>query len=396
MDKQALQRAHRIGQMNHVMSINLVTECTVEEVIMRRAERKLQLSHNVIGEDVTNGEGKDMPGIETGDLRSVIFGLHMFDPTDISSEISDELNMSELNAMVEKVIALRDGKQSDKDERKVGINSTNVLTTHDLNEGGGLSSVTFDPGLDEAAYLSWVEKFKETSKSNDNAVLDLGNRRGLPEEKYLKAESARKKAEEKMLAKWDALGYQSLSVKDPVCSVERDSDSGSVTFVYGDCTQPSKVCPSEPTIIFSCVDDSGSWGHGGMFDAMAKLSARIPSAYERASEVGDLHLGDLHIIEVTEDPVDTPQWVALAVVQSYNSRRKVPRSSISIPDLERCLSKASFSAAQNSASIHMPRVGYQEGSDRSEWYTVERLLRKYSAIHGINIFVYYYRRSAQA
>ena len=43
-----------------------------------------------------------------------------------------------------------------------------------------------------------------------------------------------------------------------------------------------------------------------------------------------------------------PRWVALAVVQSYNPRRKVPRSKISIPDLEHCLSKASFSAAQNS------------------------------------------------
>lgn len=45
---------------------------------------------------------------------------------------------------------------------------------------------------------------------------------------------------------------------------------------------------------------------------------------------------------------DTPRWVALAVVQSYNPRRKVPRSEISIPDLEACLSKASFAAAQNS------------------------------------------------
>lgn len=45
---------------------------------------------------------------------------------------------------------------------------------------------------------------------------------------------------------------------------------------------------------------------------------------------------------------DTPRWVALAVVQSYNSRRKVPRSEISIPDLEACLFKASFAAAQNS------------------------------------------------
>lgn len=36
----------------------------------------------------------------------------------------------------------------------------------------------------------------------------------------------------------------------------------------------------------------------------------------------------------------------------------------------------------------MPRIGYQAGSDRSEWYTIERLLRKYASIYGIKIFVY--------
>lgn len=123
-----------------------------------------------------------------------------------------------------------------------------------------------------------------------------------------------------------------------------------------------------------------------------------------------------------------PQWVALAVVQSYNPRRKVPRSKISIPDLESCLSKASFSAAQSSgkylqsksavfyvlmfvnldsdklnlsyhtllldfkASIHMPRIGYQDASDRAEWYSVERLLRKYASIYGIKIYVYVFFR----
>lgn len=48
----------------------------------------------------------------------------------------------------------------------------------------------------------------------------------------------------------------------------------------------------------SCVDDSGHWGHGGMFDALAKLSSSIPDAYLQASEFDDLHLGDLHLIRV--------------------------------------------------------------------------------------------------
>lgn len=47
---------------------------------------------------------------------------------------------------------------------------------------------------------------------------------------------------------------------------------------------------------------------------------------------------------------NAPKMVALAVVQSYNPRRKVPRSEISLVHLESCLSKAAFSAAQNSGN----------------------------------------------
>ncbi|XP_076956244.1 putative helicase CHR10 isoform X1 [Bidens hawaiensis] len=389
VDKQALQRAHRIGQMNHVISINLVTEQTVEEVIMHRAERKLQLSHDVIGDDSIDKEGKDMIGAEAGDLKSVVLGLRMFDPTTESNESSGQLDMSKVSSIVEKVIAVRHGGKSEVENLTVEINSNSTL--------GGKS---YDPVLDEALYNSWVQKLKETSDTRDDVALEEANKRSKLEEKRLKAESVRKKAEEKKLAKWEANGYKSMSVKDIVCPQDDNilSDSGSVNLVYGDCTQPSKICPSEPCIIFSCVDDSGEWGHGGMFDALARLSSQIPNAYERASEFGDLHLGDLHLIDFTgEDEnkvANVGQWVGLAVVQTYNPRRKVPRSGISIPDLEQCLSKAAFSAAQKSASIHMPRIGYQNGSDRSEWYSVERLVRKYAALYAIKIFVYYFRRSS--
>ncbi|XP_076928897.1 putative helicase CHR10 [Bidens hawaiensis] len=388
VDKQALQRAHRIGQMNHVISINLVTERTVEEVIMHRAERKLQLSHDVIGDDSIDKEGKDMVGAEAGDLKSVVLGLRMFDPTTESNESSGQLDMSKVNSIVEKVIAVRHGGKSEVENVTVNSNST-------------LGGKSYDPVLDEASYNSWVQKLKETSETGDDVALEEADKRSKLEEKRLKAESVRKKAEEKKLAKWEANGYKSMSVKDIVCPQDDNilSDSGSVNLVYGDCTQPSKICPSEPCIILSCVDDSGEWGHGGMFDALARLSSQIPNAYERASEFGDLHLGDLHLIEINAEDEENKvanvgQWVGLAVVQTYNPRRKVPRSGISIPELEQCLSKAAFSAAQKSASIHMPRIGYQNGSDRSEWYSVERLVRKYAALYAIKIFVYYFRRSS--
>ncbi|URE01396.1 Class II histone deacetylase complex subunits 2 and 3 [Musa troglodytarum] len=342
VDKQALQRSHRIGQMNHVLSINLVTEDTIEEAIMRRAERKLWLSNNVVHqEDETYAAGKDV-GTDTGDMRSLIIGLQLFDPMDVNKDSIDADNMVELNEMADKVVEMRNHETSDKDVRRFKINKKDMLESGDMfaKSYGSATSATFDPRVDEASYLSWLQKFKEASVSREASYLEQGKRRHLSEEYQRKREADKKKAEEKQLAKWEALGYQTLAVKEPDLIVENSvlSDLGYVQFVYGDCTKPSKVCPSEPAIIFSIVQNS-------------------------------------------------PLWVALAVVQSYNPRRKIPRSNISMVDLERCLSKASFTAAQNSASIHMPRIDYQDGSQRSEWYTVERLLRKYASIYGITIYV---------
>ncbi|KAK8466738.1 hypothetical protein PHAVU_008G141500 [Phaseolus vulgaris] len=376
VDKQALQRAHRIGQMNHVLCINLVTEKTVEEVIMRRAERKLRLSINVIGDNILKHDDEETSDVGTGDLKSIIFGLHMLDPSEIIDGNHGDINLPEISLMADKVLALRGEQILEKDERKFEVNPRIILQGHDVKEGG-TTSLSHDLGLDEASYLSWVKNFEEVSKSSCNSMMDWRSRRNLEEEKNLKLESARKKAEEKKLSRWKALGYQSLNVKDTLTQTDNDITSAT-----------------------GCVDTSGHWGHGGMFDALSKLSTSIGDAYEQASEHGDLHLGDLHLIRLDdgceEQDMDgnTPKIVALAVVQSYNLRRKIPRSEISLPHLESCLSKAAFSAAQNSASIHMPRIGYQDGSDRSEWYTIERLLRKYASIYNINIYVYYYRRSS--
>lgn len=217
---------------------------------MRRAERKLQLSHNVVGEDLTKLEEKEAAGAEAGDLQSVIFGLQMLDPTDISNEEQDQQITSELDAMADKVIASRYKQKSDKEDMKFEISPRDLSTGCDLVIKDP-ASVAY-PGFDEASYLSWVEKFKETSQSKDGPVLELENRSNLIEERHQRAEAARRKAEEKKLSNWEALGYRSLSIEDPLHPPNGDimSDSGSVHLVYGDCTRPSIVCPSDPAIIF--------------------------------------------------------------------------------------------------------------------------------------------------
>ena len=93
-----------------------------------------------------------------------------------------------------------------------------------------------------------------------------------------------------------------------------------------------------------------------MFDALASLSSIITDAYHRASQFGDLHLGDLHFVKLDQE--SAPQFVALAVVQSYNPRRKVPRSGISMSDLEACLSKACFSAVEFSGNFLKIKIVY--------------------------------------
>uniref|UniRef100_A0A803KYM7 Helicase CHR10 n=1 Tax=Chenopodium quinoa TaxID=63459 RepID=A0A803KYM7_CHEQI len=359
VDKQALQRAHRIGQMNHVLSINLVTGRSIEEVIMQRARKKLQLSHNVIDDEASEHMGKELSGAGPGDLKSMIYGLRLFDPEESSKENFSEPTLSELDALAAGVLAKRNEKKFDEETGEFALTPIS-LSGNDFGMERADVTINVDPGLDEASYRSWVEKFKEVSESVDSTPVELESRRVTSEEKLQRLEAARKKAEEKKLAKWQTLGYQSLSTPDPILPVDSDlmSDQGSVNFVFGDCTNPSDVCPSEPAVIFSCVDNSGTWGRGGMFNALARLSSKIPEAYERASECGDLHLGDLHLIEVDDAESERlkdggmPWWVALAVVQSYNPRRKIPRSSISTSDLELCLSKASFAAAQKSGNIY--------------------------------------------
>jgi hypothetical protein len=73
---QAQERVHRIGQTKEVNIYRLITQDTVEEIVLRRSLRKLQLSLNLI-EKGDFGRGIEADDISMDDMFDMIkYGLH--------------------------------------------------------------------------------------------------------------------------------------------------------------------------------------------------------------------------------------------------------------------------------------------------------------------------------
>lgn len=97
-DLQAMARAHRIGQKNHVMVYRLVSKDTVEEEVLERARKKMILEYAIISLGVTDGKKytkKNEPS--SGELSEILkFGAgNMFAAKDNQKKLED-LNLDEV------------------------------------------------------------------------------------------------------------------------------------------------------------------------------------------------------------------------------------------------------------------------------------------------------------
>ncbi|TXG62579.1 hypothetical protein EZV62_009573 [Acer yangbiense] len=187
------------------------------------AERKLQLSHTVVGDDAMDKDQKETMGVEMQILgeagRKFEVDPNILDRSDLVIDVVGPLNPAQRRRT-----AWPEGCQPNPAQSSMVVSHCRDKAYQGFNPWGPTTSVMqgsfaskgYDSGLDEASYLAWVEKFKETSQSSGDFVVAMGNRKKLPEDKHFKLEAARKKTEEKKLAKWEAHGYHSLSVKDPM------------------------------------------------------------------------------------------------------------------------------------------------------------------------------------
>ncbi|ODQ78691.1 hypothetical protein BABINDRAFT_172039 [Babjeviella inositovora NRRL Y-12698] len=101
-DLQAMARAHRIGQKNHVMVYRFVSKDTVEEEILERARKKMILEYAIISLGITDGKPKKKNEPSTGELSEILkFGAgNMFKATDNQKklealDLDDVLNHAE-------------------------------------------------------------------------------------------------------------------------------------------------------------------------------------------------------------------------------------------------------------------------------------------------------------
>ncbi|KAG7923917.1 hypothetical protein KL905_000071 [Ogataea polymorpha] len=102
-DLQAMARAHRIGQKNHVMVYRFVSKDTVEEQVLERARRKMILEYAIISLGITdNNKSKTKAEPTSGELSEILkFGAsNMFKSNDNQKklenlDLEDVLNHAE-------------------------------------------------------------------------------------------------------------------------------------------------------------------------------------------------------------------------------------------------------------------------------------------------------------
>lgn len=169
-DLQAMDRAHRIGQTKVVRVFRLITENTVEERIIDRAEMKLRLDHVVIqqGRLVDSGQKLDKDQM----LNMIRHGAnYVFSSkdADVTDKAIDDI-LAEGQRKTEEQQA-RLATLGESQLRKFTIDSANEGNAGDVNTEGGFSVYQFE-GEDyrkkqgDNFGIKWIEPPKRERKAN--------------------------------------------------------------------------------------------------------------------------------------------------------------------------------------------------------------------------------------
>ncbi|XP_030837594.1 chromodomain-helicase-DNA-binding protein 1-like isoform X1 [Strongylocentrotus purpuratus] len=445
-DLQAAARAHRIGQTRPVKIIRLIGRDSVEELILQRADEKLKLTNDVIegGKFSLGTSNSGLAGNATQLADMLKFGLDKILQSEESSV--KDLDLEEIlgaSAGGEWMVDERKDEE-DKEEEKMeddegsdeekghmymfeGKDYSKETSAADKKafdemmsaqialieeEAGGSRTMRKGRGqrgdsLEMMSVLPTVARKRKQLTEEEKAERKKKREENAAKRAKLMEEAEMQRAEERrrrLKDMWEARGYESSNVAMETEEDEDDeaSEDGNVDlsgdaedvgvalrYVRGDVTHPINT-GDQDAIVVHCVDDSGSWGHGGLFSALARRSPQPERLYELAGKMRDLNLGDAHLVPI-DDVVSREagkDWVALIVAQHRDKNNHL--SGIKLTALDKGLQRLYKAAKKCNGTVHLPRIGHS--TPAFNWYGTERLIRKHLASRGVPTSIYYYPR----
>ncbi|XP_071807715.1 chromodomain-helicase-DNA-binding protein 1-like [Asterias amurensis] len=443
-DLQAAARAHRIGQTRPVKIIRLVGRDSVEEVILKRADAKLKLTNTVIegGKFSLGGVGPAENATQLSEMLK--FGLDKLLQSEDSSigdvDLEGMLGNSVRGEWVEEeVTSTHNALEEEVTEDTAGTSEGGHMY---MFEGKDYSKEPAATDKDKEAFDNLISV--EVAEQEDDLQLPRALRKNrsvrdmpeislhermkkeytpqeLEERKRKREEAASKRAEaaakraklmeeaevrraqerrQKLEALWASNDYESVNIametddededeEDDTMTLEDDNDVKAIQYVSGDVTQPINTGDND-AIVVHCVDDSGSWGTGGLFTALHRRSDQPETQYELAGKMKDLALGDAHLISIDDKISRTNGSDKVALIVAQHRDRRNNLSGIKLSALDQGLQRVYRAAKKCNGSVHLPRIGYATAG--FNWYGTERLIRKLLASKGIPTYVYYFPR----
>ncbi|KAL0481401.1 chromodomain-helicase-DNA-binding protein 1 [Acrasis kona] len=398
MDLQAQERAHRIGQTKDVHVYRIITENTVEEIILKRSLRKIKLSEQLIESGSFSNTAYDDTLTDSETAKMIRYGIHALNDQNDDDQALVNIDIEDVLKR-EKIIDFdSEDEQEDSEEAN---NDENIYLYQGKNYGKEKAKQRkkkAHEGGSNLGDLDQNESYEEDESDGEDVIQRVYKLRGRTINRTPK--KARRAKDPTYTSRNIQIPTDYQPVHADIFSPTLDDsnlDTNSVVrqrieYTIGDVTDQSER--DGPVIVINCVSDRGLWPNGGLANKILQnLSQEAKTNYEQAARNEDINLGDAHLIMVEDhgNEQGEPLYICNVIAQEYDFEKNT-HGGIVMTALESALNKVAYAANSLSASVHLPRIGY--GLKNFNWYGLERIIKKCLPSVGIKTYVYYYKRGA--
>lgn len=139
-----------------------------------------------------------------------------------------------------------------------------------------------------------------------------------------------------------------------------------ITYTKGDATSP--LSPGNKIIVHVC-NDVGGWGKGFVV-AISKRWPEPEKSYRQwFKDKTDFALGEVQFVQVEKDI-----WIANLIGQHKMNKDEQGNAPIRYEAIKQGLQKVASFAIENTASVHMPRIGC--GLAGGTWDRIEPIIQE--------------------